>query len=350
MEKHLMRIGLILGTRPEMIKLGPVYRSLRERGHHVALVHTGQHFDPAMSAHIWSAAGLPVPDVQLSLGGQLRVSQFVIGLEALTAALPALDLDGVVVQGDTNSVAIASLAAHELGLPIAHVEAGLRCFDRTMPEELNRVIADHLAHVHFVPTPLQETFLRNEGIAGDTVCVVGNTVADTLLGKRASRRAAASILLTLHRPANVDDPARLHTWLEALNAVAQELETTLLFPMHPRTRAHVSILSYPRLRVCDPLSSYDFLQRLLEAPLVMTDSGGVQEEACIVGVPCITLRVSTERQETVALGANTLVGEPDVDRLITACRTALTSSAQWQHPYGDGHTGEAIVQHLESVW
>jgi UDP-N-acetylglucosamine 2-epimerase (non-hydrolysing) len=255
----------------------------------------------------------------------------------------------VIVQGDTNTVMAAAEAAHDLQIPIAHVEAGLRSFDKTMPEEENRVVTDHLASWLFAPTLLQKHFLAAESIT-EGVHVVGNTIADMLrlFPSSMGERIDPFILLTLHRPSNVDDPKILSDILINLVPVAQQHQLTIVWPVHPRTRKVLStlaaLLPADTVKLIAPLGLFDFLQLEKQARVVISDSGGVQEETCILGTPCLTLRANTERQETLAIGSNHLAKEHN--QIATQLSEALTGAESWVSPYGDGHTANRILDVL----
>jgi UDP-N-acetylglucosamine 2-epimerase (non-hydrolysing) len=267
--------------------------------------------------------------------------------------------DVVLVEGDTNTVLGAALAAAKLHIRVGHVEAGLRSGDRRMPEELNRVVVDHLSDYLFAPTSEAADNLRREGIEGPKVLVTGNTVVDAVEQNRplACEHGApletfgvtegSYFLATLHRQENVDDPTRLHGLFQGLRGVAERNHMPVLLPLHPRTgiRLQEAQVATDGIRFLEPLDYFTFLRLESSATLVLTDSGGVQEEACILGVPCVTLRDTTERPETVAVGANVLAGADPHD-ILTCAERMLTVDRHWPNPFGDGHAAERIIHHL----
>jgi UDP-N-acetylglucosamine 2-epimerase (non-hydrolysing) len=316
-----IQVLVVAGARPNFMKVAPILRELRARpGFRPVLVHTGQHYDAAMSDAFFRDLGLPAPDVNLGVGSGSHAAQTADVLRSIEPVLVERRPDVVLVVGDVNSTLAATLAAVKLGIPVAHVEAGLRSFDRSMPEEINRLMTDAVSRWLFTSEPSGAENLRREGVPEAWIHFVGNVMIDTLLANLERARAAAPLaalgltaggyaVLTLHRPSNVDDPdqlARLFAVLEELHA-----ELPIVFPVHPRTRASIATRlggRAPRLTLVDPLGYLEFLGLTASAKLVLTDSGGIQEETTALGVPCITLRDSTERPVTVAEGTNVLVG------------------------------------------
>jgi len=315
-----MRILYVVGTRPNFVKTAPVIAALRERlpeGRH-AIVHTGQHYDRLMSAIFLEELGVPAPDHMLEVGSGSHAAQTARTMERLEPVLVEERPDLVVVPGDVNSTLAAALTAVKMGIPVAHVESGLRSFDMTMPEEVNRIVADRFAELLFLHSDEAVANLRAEGIAEERMHLVGNTMIDTLVALEGRFRAAgaaahlgvepgAFLLVTLHRPALVDGPLLGET-VAQLGALAAELP--VVFPVHPRTRKMMEAAgadAAPGLRLVEPLGYLDFLSLLADARGVLTDSGGIQEETTYLGVPCFTLRANTERPVTVELGTNTLL-------------------------------------------
>ena len=311
----------VVGARPNFMKIAPVMAALRDYPSvEQRLVHTGQHHDPQMAGVFFEELGLPRPDVDLGAGGGTparQTAEIMIRFEAVLAAAPP---DLVVVVGDVSSTLAAALVAAKAGVPIAHVEAGLRSGDRSMPEEINRIVTDHLSSILLAPSEAAAANLRREGVADAAVAVVGNVMIDTLLQHRgaapwpAVREALALAdrgyaVLTLHRPANVDDPARLRALIDRIAEVAARLP--VIWPIHPRTARrlaeHRVTADVPGLRRIDPLGYTAFLALVDHARAVLTDSGGIQAETTVLDVPCFTLRDNTEWPETVASGTNTLV-------------------------------------------
>jgi len=347
-----VKVLTVVGNRPQFVKAAAVSGPLRAK-HEELLVHTGQHYDDELSAIFFEELALPRPDVQLGLGGGSNTEQTARMLAALGELLREHAPDAVLVYGDTNSTLAAALAAAQLRIPLAHVEAGMRSYDRAMPEELNRVLTDHLADLLLVPSAGAAANLEREGIAGE-VEVVGDVMTDVaaLLAPRARAddgplleagvSAGGYLLATAHRPGNVDDPARLELLVELLLS----LDAPVVLPLHPRTRARLQAARLlDRLAagaiVLAPLGYLAFTSLLTRARAVLTDSGGVQKEAYLAGVPCVTLRDTTEWTETVQAGWNVLV---DLDA--GAARAALERPLPAQRPelYGDGRAGQRVVR------
>jgi UDP-N-acetylglucosamine 2-epimerase (non-hydrolysing) len=357
-----MKPAIVVGTRPEIIKMAPVVRACRARGVPALLLHTGQHYSFELDGVFFAELGLPAPDVNLEVGSGTQVHQLASAMAGLEPVLTEHRPDVVLVEGDTNSVLAAAMAASRAGIAVGHVEAGLRSYDRRMPEELNRILTDHIADYLFAPTEKSRALLLGEGIPDARIAVTGNTVVDELLLQRERTRdperlarfgvaAGRFALATLHRAENVDDPERLRGCLRGLAAVAGALGIEVLAALHPRTQARVAATD-PRLtdglRVLPPLGYLDFLGLHAEAALMLTDSGGLQEEACCLGVPCVTLRDNTERPESVEAGANLLAGA-DPERIVACAREMLPRRGGWANPFGDGHAGERIVERLLAV-
>lgn len=347
-----MKIVTIVGARPQFIKAAPMSRALRA-AHREILVHTGQHYDDNMSAVFFRELGIPEPDVHLGAGGGSHAEQTAKMLTGIERVLLDERPDWLLIYGDTNSTLAGALAAAKVHVPIAHVEAGLRSFNRRMPEEVNRVMADHLSTLLLCPSEGAAKNLAAEGITRG-VHVVGDVMADALLAA-AARADASSILArhnleprgyllaTVHRAENTDDPARLADILGAFGDIGR----TILFPIHPRTRGAIARagLALPdNVRACDPLGYLDLVRALRDADLVLTDSGGLQKEAYWLAVPCVTLREETEWVETVETGWNRVVG---TDR--TVIREACTAQQPSRHPNlygGDGRAAERSARLL----
>ena len=348
-----MRVLTVIGNRPQFVKAAAVSGPLRAE-HEEVLVHTGQHHDDELSTVFIEELGIPRPEVELGIHGGTNTSQTARMLGALEPLLRDVAPDVVLVYGDTNSTLAGGLAAAQAGVPVAHVEAGMRSFDRRMPEELNRVLVDHLSDLLLCPTPTAVANLRAERVAG-RVEQVGDVMVDIAhaIQPRARERglpdalAGDFVLVTAHRAGNVDDPARLRALVDVLLAVPSRV----VLPLHPRTRARLEAAGLldeleGRLTVLPPLGPLDFTALLTHASAVMTDSGGVQKEAYLAGVPCVTLRDTTEWVETVEAGWNVLV---DLDR--DAALRALDRRPPGERPelYGDGRAGERVVAALTGV-
>jgi UDP-N-acetylglucosamine 2-epimerase (non-hydrolysing)/UDP-GlcNAc3NAcA epimerase len=349
------RVLTVIGNRPQFIKAAAVSGPLRALAPEV-LVHTGQHYDAALSQVFFDELGLPRPEHRLELGGGTNSEQTARMLAALAPLLVAERPALVLVYGDTNSTLAGALAAAQAGIPVAHVEAGMRSYDRTMPEELNRVLTDHASDLLLCSAEVPAAILRGEGVAG-AIEVVGDVMVDVaqLLGPRAAARTealerfgvapGAYVLATAHRAGNVDDPARLARLVALLAAVP----APVVLPLHPRTGARLRAAGLgDRLRsagvvLAPPLGYLDFTALLRHARAVLTDSGGVQKEAYLAGVPCVTLRATTEWKETVAAGWNVLV---DLDA--AGALAALERRPPPERPplYGDGRAGERVAAAL----
>jgi UDP-N-acetylglucosamine 2-epimerase (non-hydrolysing) len=354
-----MKVAIVVGTRPEIVKMAPVIRACAARGAPFTLIHTGQHYTFELDGLFFRELELPAPQVNLEVGSGSQAYQVGTIVLHLAPVLERERPDVLLVEGDTNSVLAGALAANKLGIAVGHVEAGLRSYDRTMPEEINRVLTDHLADWLFAPTAESRELLLGEGITGDRIHVTGNTVVDEL--ERQIARAARPELLprfgveggrfalaTVHRAENVDREARLRGILRGLEGVARALAMPVLVAVHPRTAARLEALGLgfgAGVRALPPLGYLDFLGLQAEAALVLTDSGGLQEEACTLRVPCVTLRDNTERPESVTAGANLLAGA-DPDRIVAAAQAMVARSRDWANPFGDGHSGERIVDLL----
>jgi UDP-N-acetylglucosamine 2-epimerase (non-hydrolysing) len=313
-----MRVLHVFGARPNLVKMAPVIGKLRERfpSWPAKIVHTGQHYDRLMSEIFLEELGVPEPDYLLGVGSEGHAEQIARVLLRLEPVLEAERPDLVVVPGDVNSTLGAALCAAKLGIDVAHVESGLRSFDRAMPEEINRIVADHLSALCFLHCEEAIENLRAEGVADERMKFVGNTMIDTLValeGRIRERNAAAAmgvkpgayLLVTLHRPALVDGPL-LGVTMDYLSKVGAELP--VVFPVHPRTRKMLDGAAHPGVTLTDPVGYLDFLSLEADAAAVLTDSGGIQEETTYLGIPCFTLRDNTERPVTIHAGTNTLLG------------------------------------------
>jgi UDP-N-acetylglucosamine 2-epimerase (non-hydrolysing) len=351
-------VAHVVGARPNFMKAAPVIRALDARHVPQVVIHTGQHYDEKMSEVFFRDLGLPEPDLNLGVGSGSHAVQTAAIMVELEKAFLALDPALVVVYGDVNSTLAAAVVASKIGRPLAHVEAGLRSFDRTMPEEVNRVVTDVLADLLFTTSPEAAANLAREGVDPSRVHFVGNPMIDTLLANLdrfdvAAARARHDLdgpygVATLHRPANVDDPATARRIVAAVRGVAELVP--LVIPLHPRGRATLEAAGLgddPRVRVVDPLGYVDFLSLVRGAALVVTDSGGIQEETTVLGVPCLTLRPNTERPITISHGTNRLVEPEDV---VAAARAVLDGSVvrpDEPPPLWDGAAGERIAAIVE---
>jgi len=357
-----MRIAYVVGARPNFVKMAPVISELRRRmpdGRH-ALIHTGQHYDRLMSDIFLEELGVPAPDHMLGVGSASHAVQTARVMERIEPVLIEEHPDLVIVPGDVNSTLAATLVAVKLGIPVAHLESGLRSFDRTMPEEINRIVADEFSDYLFLHSDEAIENLRAEGIADERMHFVGNTMIDSLVAMEERFRnanTAASLdaqpgdylLVTLHRPALVDG-SLLADVIRSLNLLSRELP--VLFPVHPRTRKTMERMNLepaPTVRLTEPVSYLEFLSLESDARAVLTDSGGVQEETTYLDVPCFTLRDSTERPVTVRAGTNTLLGlEPErIEDILPALADPKTVTEP--PPMWDGRAAERVAQALEPL-
>jgi UDP-N-acetylglucosamine 2-epimerase (non-hydrolysing) len=357
-----IRILAVAGARPNFMKIAPLMKefALRPGRFEPVLVHTGQHYDKAMSDSFFRDLGIPEPDVNLGVGSGSHGEQTAQVLMKIEQLLIERRPHAVLVVGDVNSTLAATLAAVKLNIPVAHVEAGLRSWDREMPEEINRILTDSVSHWLFTTEESAATNLRREGVAEDRIHFVGNVMIDTLLAhreraleldtvERLGLAPRAYAVLTLHRPSNVDSPDQLRRLFDVLGRLNRELP--VVFPVHPRTANAIEKHlggAKPDLHMTEPLGYLDFLRLLTDAQMVLTDSGGIQEETTALGVPCLTLRDSTERPVTVSEGTNTIVGtdpvaiEEAIEKLRSSPPPIGQRPALW-----DGKAAARIVDILE---
>ena len=352
----------VVGARPNFMKIAPLMAAFRARAEvRPLLVHTGQHYDARMSQLFFEDLGIPRPDLNLEVGSGSHAAQTAEIIRRFEPVVTEQRPDVVLVVGDVNSTIACALVASKLGVRVAHVEAGLRSFDRSMPEEINRVLTDAISDWLFVTEPSGLENLKREGVADEKVHFVGNVMIDTLLGNLEKAQGSRILddlglrprrygVLTLHRPANVDDRETLGRLIGALEVIARDVP--IVFPVHPRTRRNVEQFGFgdlaaKGLRLTEPMGYLDFLKLTAEARLVLTDSGGIQEETTILKVPCLTLRENTERPVTIDVGCNQLVGS-DPERILAAFRRVMATE---QFTCGtpemwDGHAAERIAEIL----
>jgi UDP-N-acetylglucosamine 2-epimerase (non-hydrolysing) len=362
----MIKVINVVGARPNFMKVAPIVEAMkrREREFTPLVVHTGQHYDAAMSDAFFSDLDLPEPNVYLGVGSASHAAQTARVMEQFEPVVIEEKPDWVLVVGDVNSTLACALVCVKLGVKVAHVEAGLRSRDRTMPEEINRLLTDQISDLLFTPSADANENLLAEGIPVERIRLVGNVMIDSLY-KHLERSRQSRIketldlkgkhyaVLTLHRPSNVDNPLTFGRILDALEKISAQLP--IVFPVHPRTTKTIAELGFDErvkkiggLRLVDPLGYLDFLNLYSDAQLVLTDSGGIQEETSALGVPCITLRENTERPITVTMGTNTIVGT-DTDKIVAAAFAALEQKAKPPVgiPLWDGHTAERILAALE---
>ena len=351
----------MLGTRPEIIKFSPIMREYVRLGQEFSIIHTGQHYSYNMDRVFFEQLELPQADYNLDVGSGTHAEQTGKMLIRIEKVLDKEEPDVVLVEGDTNTVLAGALAAAKLGIKIGHVEAGLRSYDREMPEEINRTLTDHCSDLLFAPTKKSQSILLNEGISRQKIFVTGNTIVDAVtqnvkLAKRKTRteetfglKPQTYFAVTLHRQENVDNFRRLQGILEGLEKVQEETGYPIVYPIHPRTKKNLKKfnLHLEGVKTTNPLDYLSFLWLESNAKLILTDSGGVQEEACTLKVPCVTLRENTERPETLEVGSNILSGT-DPKKIIACVHIMLEKKRRWKNPFGDGKAGERIVQILKN--
>lgn len=355
-----MKIAFVLGTRPEIIKMSPVIRAAESECDFI-VIHTNQHYSANMDEIFFRELHLKPADYNLNVGSCSHAEQtgkIMMGVEKI---LEEQQPDVVLVQGDTNSVLGGALAAAKLHIKVGHIEAGLRSYSRIMPEETNRVLVDHCSDFLFAPTDKTANILRKEGIEEDKIFMVGNTIVDAVIQNIELARESSSIvkelalsdefiLLTIHRAENTDDIKKLQGIFDGIRKISEIDAAKIVYPVHPRMAKLLeeSDIDLPdSIMKIDPLGYLDFLMLQDKAKLVLTDSGGVQEESCILHTKCITLRENTERPETLDVGGNILVGT-DAERILTGYHSIIGADIEWYNPFGDGNSGKHIVDILSS--
>ncbi len=355
-----MKIAIVVGTRPEIIKMSPVIRECEKRNIDFFILHTGQHYSRNMDSIFFEQLELPDAKYNLDIGSSTHGEQtgkMLIGIEeVLEGECPDIAL----LQGDTNTVLAGAVAASKLGIKVGHVEAGLRSYDRRMPEEINRVLTDHCSDYLFAPTEKSRETLIGEGIPDEKIFVTGNTIVDAvfqnleIVNNRVDilndlhLNAGEYFLATVHRQENVDDNKIFEGIIKALECVVEEFGQRVIYPIHPRARKRIEDFDIDanKVELIDPLDYPGFLQLESNARAVLTDSGGVQEETCILNVPCVTLRDNTERPETIEVGSNIIAGTSP-EKILDSVRQIIKVEQNWANPFGDGRAGEKIIGILE---
>jgi len=346
-----VKVAIVLGTRPEIIKMSPIIRGLEEENMEYFILHTGQHYSYNLDQVFFEQLKLPQPKYNLRVGSGTHAEEtgkMMIGIErVLFDEKP----DIVLVEGDTNTVLAGALASVKVGVSLGHVEAGLRSFDRSMPEEINRIVADHVSDILFAPTEVAKRNLLREGIPEEKIHVTGNTIVDAVyqnlkLAETINVQFADDdyFLVTVHRQENTDNPMRLRNIIEGLKLVREYFNMPIIYPIHPRTLKRIKEygIDVEGLNLIEPLDYLSFLKLESKAKLIFTDSGGVQEEACILRVPCVTLRYNTERPETLEVGANVLAGtEPK--QILEKTKIMIDAKRDWENPFGDGKAANRII-------
>jgi UDP-N-acetylglucosamine 2-epimerase (non-hydrolysing) len=356
----IVNIAVVVGTRPEIIKMSPIVRELQRRKLDFLLLHTGQHYSFNMDKTFFEQLGLPRPDYNLHSGSGSHAEETARILVGVEKFIEREKPDSLLVEGDTNTVLAGSLAASKCGVTLGHVEAGLRSRDRRMPEETNRIVADHISDVLFSPTRVSRENLVREGIELGRIHVTGNTIVDALKHDLTEiRRSELAVdtprrgyfLLTLHRQENVDDKGRLRQILEGVSTAGATLGHPVLYPVHPRTKERISQFGFKvseNIKTIPPLGYFQFIRLMKDADLVLTDSGGVQEESCVLRVPCVTIRDSTERPETLEVGCNKLT-KADSRSMLKSVKQMMGKAREWPNPFGDGHASERILNILTRI-
>ncbi len=361
----IQKIAIILGTRPEIIKMCPVILRLKElrgskddklKNMDYFILHTGQHYSYNMDKIFFEQLNIPVPKYNIDVGSGMHGEQtgkMLIGIEKI---LVNEKPDMVLVEGDTNSVLAGALVASKLGIKIGHIEAGLRSYDMKMPEEINRIMTDHISDYLFVPTEKSKQILLGEGIKEEKIFLVGNTIVDAVyqnlknfdISNEKIRIDGEYFLVTIHRQENIDDIDRFNNILIGLKKVRDYFQVPMIYPIHPRSKQVLDRLNINLdwIKIIDPVDYLNFLHLESNAKLIFTDSGGVQEEGCILGVPCVTLRDNTERPETLTVGSNILSGV-DPCRIFECAHIMIRKKNGWTNPFGDGNSGKRIIDIIQ---
>ncbi len=349
-----MKIGIVLGTRPEIIKLSSIIRELQNQDINFFIIHTNQHFNENMDKVFFKELQLPLPNYNLNINSCPHYEMIGKMILKLGKIYEREKPDIILVQGDTNSTLAGAITANKLNIKIGHVEAGLRSYDKSMPEEINRILTDHISEFLFCPTQKQADILIREGIEKEKIYIVGNTIVDALyqnikIAQKKYKINGNYILLTIHRPSNVDNKENLEKILKGIEKIISHFKIPVIFPIHPRTRKNIekfNIKIPQEIKLIEPQGYLKFLILLKNSRLIITDSGGLQEEGCILNIPCITIRENTERPNTVEIGANVIAGiEPD--NIFNAAQKMLNQKSKWKNPYGDGKTAIKIIEILK---
>ena len=351
-----MKIAIILGTRPEIIKMAPIIGELWRKKIEYFIIHSGQHYSYNLDKVFFEQLSLPKPDYKLEVGSASSGEQTALIISRAEKILVKNRPDIVLVQGDTNTVLGGTIAARKLDIPVGHIEAGLRSYDESMPEELNRRLTDHCSNFLFVPTKKAQQILLGEGISKKKIFLTGNTIVDSIkhnLSKVTNLDKLNSIpkeffLVSLHRQENVDNPKRFKNIIRGLKKIKKEYNVPIIFPIHPRSKkmARKFKIDFKGISVISPVNYLQFLYLQKNARLVLTDSGGIQEESCILKIPCVTLRDNTERSETLEVGSNLLAGS-NPDNILLYTKKMLGRKRNWRNPFGNGKSASKIVKIIE---
>lgn len=357
MTHNTPKIAIVIGTRPEIIKMSPIIRECKRKKQDFFILHTGQHYSYNMDQIFFEQLELPKPKYNLKVGSGSHAEQTGRALIEIGQVLQKEKPDIILVEGDTNSVLAGALAAAKLHIKVGHVEAGLRTYDRIMPEEINRVLTDHISDFCFAPTEQSRHILLKEGIEENKIFVTGNTIVDAVYQNLELAQKKENILeqlglkkkeyflVTVHRQENVDNRDHFQGILSGLQHLGREYNMPVVYPIHPRSRKKMDEfeLSEDNIYLVDPQDLFGFLQLEQHAKVILTDSGGIQEETCILNVPCVTLRENTERPETVDIGSNLLVGTSP-QKILNGVNFMINKKKDWKNPFGDGTAGEKIIK------
>lgn len=354
----MKKIAIILGTRPEIIKLSSIIRECQKQKINFFIVHSNQHYSENMDSIFFKELELPHPKYNLKIGSCSHGQMTGRMIEKIEEILIKEEPNWILVQGDTNTVMAGALAASKLQIKIGHVEAGLRSYDRTMPEEINRIITDHISDALFCPTQKQADILRKEGIEKKKIFITGNTIVDAVLEnmKLINRHPELDhykekdfFLLTTHRPSNVDNKKNLSELMKAVNEISKKYKYPTYFPIHPRTKKQIEIfnikINKKHIKIMEPVGYLEMIALEKNAKLILTDSGGIQEEACIIKTPSVTLRENTERPETIDVGASILVGH-NKEKILSSVNKMLKKKKEWKNPFGKGNTSIKIINKI----
>jgi len=358
-----MKIAIILGTRPEIIKMSPIVRECQKRRLQYFIIHTNQHYSFNLDRIFFKELNLPLPKYNLKVGSGTHGEQTGKMLIKIEEVLLNEKPDIILVEGDTNTVLAGALAAVKIHIRVGHIEAGLRSYSEEMPEEINRILVDHCSNLLFAPTKIAKDILIKEGISKEKIFITGNTIVDAVLEnlkvaqkksnilKRLKINKNQYFLVTLHRQENVDNKKRLKNILKGLESVSKNLKFSLIYPIHPRTFKMIKIfnLKIPQnINIIEPVGFLDFLKLEANALLVLTDSGGVQEETCILKVPCVTLRDDTERPETLKVKSN-ILADSNPQKIKKSVEKMLNSKREWKNPFGNGKAAEEIIKIIKKI-
>lgn len=358
-----MKIGFVLGTRPEIIKTSPVIKQLQKEKINFFIIHTGQHYSYFMDKTFFEELNIPNPEYNLNIGSGTHGMQTGKMLEKIEEVLLKEKPEIVMVQGDTNSTLAGALAATKLRIYVGHIEAGLRSFDMMMPEEKNRKLTDHISNFLFCPTNNSKENLNNEGIDSNIIYVTGNTVVDVLIDQIQNLKSIQKeilnkldlekkdyFLMTMHREENVDYIQKLRLIFKSLKEIYKKYNIPIITPIHPRTKKMLNEFNIripPGVILIDPQPYSTFLTLEANSKLILTDSGGIQEEACVLRVPCVTLRDNTERPESIEVGANTLAGTEN-ETILKGVEKMLNVDRNWDNPFGDGKASKKIIEIIKN--